>query len=66
MHPRRFVAGPVAGARYDPATDTWAPMTQVGEPSNRVDFPAVWTGAGMLVGGGLGGATLPVAGGFYR
>jgi ankyrin repeat protein/N-acetylneuraminic acid mutarotase len=40
------------GARYNPATDTWKPVTTRNAPAARFDFPAVWTGREMLVWGG--------------
>jgi hypothetical protein len=43
-----------SGARYDPATDAWAPMTSGGAPTARAYHPAVWTGSRMLVWGGRG------------
>ena len=41
------------GARYNPASDTWKPVTTKNAPSARLDFPAVWTGREMLVWGGF-------------
>ncbi len=46
-----------SGARYNPAADTWAPMTSSGAPSARVHHTAVWTGASVLVYGGYTGVT---------
>jgi N-acetylneuraminic acid mutarotase len=43
----------VNGARYDPATDTWKPMSAVGAPTGRVITVAVWTGKDMIVWGGV-------------
>lgn len=43
------------GARYNPATDTWTPMTTVGAPVPRDSFAAVWTGTEMIVWGGWNG-----------
>ena len=40
------------GARYNPATDTWKPVTTKNAPAARFDFPVVWTGKEMLVWGG--------------
>jgi hypothetical protein len=40
------------GARYNPATDTWAPLLGSGAPSSREDHFAVWTGTQMLIWGG--------------
>ena len=47
------------GARYDPASDTWRPMSSGGDssrsaPSARASAGAVWTGREMLVWGGEG------------
>ena len=41
------------GGRYDPATDTWTPMSRVGAPTARHDAAAVWTGDTLAVWGGL-------------
>lgn len=40
------------GARYNPATDTWSPMSTVGAPSARFAHMRVWTGSRMIVWGG--------------
>ncbi len=40
------------GAIYDPATNTWTPMSSQGAPSAREDHTAVWTGSRMIVFGG--------------
>jgi N-acetylneuraminic acid mutarotase len=45
------------GSRYDPATDTWTPVSLVGAPSARHAFSAAWTGQEMLVFGGTGDRT---------
>jgi N-acetylneuraminic acid mutarotase len=45
-----------SGGRYDPATDTWRPITMVGAPAKRCWQSAVWTGKEMIVWGG-GNAT---------
>lgn len=42
------------GARYDPATDTWRPVSNVNAPSARHAFSTAWTGREMLVFGGTG------------
>ena len=42
------------GARYNPATDTWSPMSTVNAPSPRSQLMAVWTGKEMIVWGGTG------------
>jgi N-acetylneuraminic acid mutarotase len=42
------------GARYTPATDSWAwTSTGANLPESRRDFTAVWTGAEMIVWGGV-------------
>ena len=43
------------GARYDPATDTWTPMSTTGAPAPRDSFTTVWTGKEMIVWGGWNG-----------
>lgn len=42
------------GSRYDPATDTWSPVSGIGAPGPRHAHSAVWTGSEMLVFGGDG------------
>ena len=46
------------GARYNPATNTWAAVTTVNAPSARGMAASVWTGSEMLIWGGSGPATL--------
>jgi N-acetylneuraminic acid mutarotase len=41
-----------SGARYDPATDSWSPISGAGAPSSRINSAAVWTGSEMIVWGG--------------
>ncbi|MBN2507344.1 MAG: immunoglobulin domain-containing protein, partial [Verrucomicrobia bacterium] len=41
------------GGRYDPATDTWRPMSAEGAPAPRSQMAAVWTGSELLVWGGM-------------
>jgi len=43
------------GARYDLATDSWAPTTTTDAPSARNGHTAVWTGTQMIVWGGSDG-----------
>jgi hypothetical protein len=43
------------GAAYNPVTDTWRPLPQVGAPSARYFHTAVWTGTEMLIWGGQAG-----------
>jgi N-acetylneuraminic acid mutarotase len=40
------------GGRYDPLTDTWAPVATLNAPLPRYDHTAVWTGTEMIVWGG--------------
>lgn len=40
------------GKRYDPGTNSWAPMTTEGAPSGRSAHEAIWTGQEMIVWGG--------------
>jgi N-acetylneuraminic acid mutarotase len=40
------------GGRYDPATDTWVPISLLGAPGPRYAHTAVWAGSQMLVWGG--------------
>jgi N-acetylneuraminic acid mutarotase len=46
----------LSGARYNPATDTWSPMSTVNAPTARSQHSAVWTGTEMLIWGGLDSA----------
>ena len=51
----RIDGGPATcncGRRYDPATDTWTPVSNSGAPPPRAYHTAVWTGNRMLVWGG--------------
>ena len=41
------------GAKYNPQTNTWAPITAVAQPSARLSHTAVWTGTDMIVWGGF-------------
>jgi hypothetical protein len=45
-----------SGARYDPQTNSWAPITTTGAPSARFRHMAVWTGQEMIVWGGIDGS----------
>jgi len=47
------------GARYNPANNTWTPISGAGAPTVRSQFPSIWTGREMLVWGGwaIGDAT---------
>lgn len=54
-----------AGDRYDPATDTWWPISLENAPSARVDHTAVWTDSVMIVWGGIVRGTALDTGGRY-
>jgi N-acetylneuraminic acid mutarotase len=54
-----------SGGRYDPVTDVWSEMASVGAPQGRAYHTAVWTGAKMLVWGGLDGTSVVGTGGVY-
>ena len=41
------------GGLYDPATDSWRPMSNEGAPSPRVWFVSAWTGQEYVVWGGV-------------
>ncbi|ANM29599.1 hypothetical protein ABI59_08435 [Acidobacteria bacterium Mor1] len=43
------------GGRYDPATDSWTPISTVNAPSPRSHHRAVWTGSELIVWGGWTG-----------
>jgi N-acetylneuraminic acid mutarotase len=42
------------GGRYDPASDTWRPISTRGSPSPRVEPAVAWTGKELIVWGGIG------------
>jgi N-acetylneuraminic acid mutarotase len=52
------------GGIYDPATDTWTPVSTAGAPAARRFHSAVWTGSKMIVWGGIG-ADMYETGGIY-
>lgn len=52
------------GGRYDPATDSWAPITTDNAPDGRYFHTAVWTGSEMIVWGGAS-PSLERSGGRY-
>lgn len=43
------------GGIYDPASNTWAPLSMIGAPEPRSSSAAVWTGSAMVVWGGSRG-----------
>lgn len=54
-----------SGGRYDPATDTWRPMTLSAAPTPREDHVAVWIGSELFVWGGRNGKNMLANGGRY-
>ena len=44
------------GARYNPATDSWKPISTQGVPMGRILTKAVWTGTELLLWGGVNDA----------
>jgi hypothetical protein len=53
---------PARGARYDPATDAWEPVSTTGAPTDRGGHTAVWAGTEMIIWGGSGGGALDTGG----
>jgi N-acetylneuraminic acid mutarotase len=53
------------GGRYDPVTNTWAPVSSVGAPSERFRPTAVSTGSRVIVWGGDNASTVLRSGGRY-
>jgi hypothetical protein len=51
------------GARYNPVTDTWTPISNEGAPTRRSQCGAVWTGSEMIVWGGETEGGVPLADG---
>ena len=51
------------GARYNPSTDTWSPMSGYGAPIVRSQCAAVWTGEEMVVWGGATEGGVPLSDG---
>ena len=43
------------GARYDPSTNTWSPISPADAPTARRNHTAVWTGSRLLIWGGSQG-----------
>jgi N-acetylneuraminic acid mutarotase len=44
------------GARYNPDTDAWKPVSTQGAPKGRILTKAVWTGRELLIWGGVNDA----------
>jgi N-acetylneuraminic acid mutarotase len=53
----QFAPSPIldSGGRYDPATDNWLRVSQLGAPAGRYYHTSVWTGSEMIVWGGYAG-----------
>ncbi len=51
------------GARYDPATDAWHPISTIGQPEGNMVSVGAWTGSEMVIWGGFRGTgtTTPVS-----
>ncbi len=45
------------GGRYNPSINSWSPISQSGAAAARYRHTAVWTGAEMIIWGGLNGST---------
>jgi N-acetylneuraminic acid mutarotase len=43
------------GGRYNPATDSWSAISELGAPSPRTGHSAIWTGSEMIIWGGYDG-----------
>jgi hypothetical protein len=52
------------GAAFDPVRRRWLPLNAAGGPAGQGQT-GVWTGAAMIVWGGLGGGGVPTAGGSF-
>jgi N-acetylneuraminic acid mutarotase len=55
-----------SGGRYNPANNTWTPISISNAPTARGWHTAVWTGSSMLVWGGFDATGLPNTGGRYN
>lgn len=62
LAPGQTLHGPLGdGAAYDPATDTWRPLSRRGAPSPRWPHVTAWTGAELIVWGGPAAMTTPAS-----
>jgi len=58
--------GPLnSGGIYNPATDTWRPVSTLNAPPPRGEHTAIWTGSRMIVWGGDGPQSNLAGGGIY-
>jgi N-acetylneuraminic acid mutarotase len=55
-----------SGGRYNPANDTWTPTSESNAPTGRTRHTAIWTGAEMIVWGGVSGNGGVNTGGRYN
>ena len=46
------------GSKYNPSTDSWAPMSMVNAPSKRAAFAYAWTGTEAIIWGGIDSISL--------
>jgi N-acetylneuraminic acid mutarotase len=53
------------GGIYDPATDSWLPMSRSDAPSSRTRHTGVWTGSQMVVFGGVASGEILGDGAMY-
>ncbi|HEU5179236.1 MAG TPA: Calx-beta domain-containing protein [Candidatus Polarisedimenticolia bacterium] len=53
QYPLNILTNVNTGGRYDPATDTWTPVSPIKAPANRYGHTAIWTGDRMVVWGGF-------------
>lgn len=54
-----------SGALYNPATDTWRPMSSSEAPKRREDHVALWTGSELVIWGGRKGKKALADGALY-
>jgi N-acetylneuraminic acid mutarotase len=52
------------GYKYDPVSNTWSPISNIGAPSARRSHLAVWTGDKMIVWGGVYGSLIANSGSY--
>jgi N-acetylneuraminic acid mutarotase len=50
---------PALGGAYNPANDTWSPISTTSQPTPRASHTFVWTGAKLVVWGGYSAPTAP-------